>query len=235
MSGVLDVLRLAGPVHEVAVTCTTGANGQQFCTQVSAGAFAGLGILIVIYLAILVVTVVAYVKIITKAGYSGWWVLIGLVPIANVVLFLIFAFAEWPVLRELRMMRQYSGGGPGFGRPVAYGPGPGAVPPPSAAGPAPAGPWGHRPPGSPTTTPPAGKEPAAGATEDTMEQAPIPSFGEVMRGAAGFGAATAAPATTQPSPAAAGSDPPAGWFPAPGGPEGRLRYWDGAAWTEHYH
>lgn len=25
---------------------------------------------------------------------------------------------------------------------------------------------------------------------------------------------------------------PAGWYPQP---DGRLRYWDGTAWTEHFH
>lgn len=28
---------------------------------------------------------------------------------------------------------------------------------------------------------------------------------------------------------------PAGWHPDPGGPTGRLRWWDGQAWTEHVH
>ena len=28
--------------------------------------------------------------------------------------------------------------------------------------------------------------------------------------------------------------PPAGWFPAPGGPPGQLRYWDGSSWTDHF-
>jgi hypothetical protein len=48
------------------------------------------------------------------------------------------------------------------------------------------------------------------------------------------GAKSAAPAhaiVAQPS--APATLPPAGWFPNPGG-EG-LRYWDGAAWTEHTH
>lgn len=59
-------------------------------------------VLVVVYVAIAVVAVVAWVKIITKAGYSGWWVLIGLVPIANIVMFLVFAFSDWPALRTAR-------------------------------------------------------------------------------------------------------------------------------------
>ena len=56
---------------------------------------------------------IAYVRIIQKAGYSGWWVLVGLVPILNLVMFLVFAFSRWPVLRErdaLHEVRPNSGG-----------------------------------------------------------------------------------------------------------------------------
>ena len=45
---------------------------------------------------------IAYVKIISRAGYSGWWVLMMFVPIVNIVMLLIFAFKEWPIQRELR-------------------------------------------------------------------------------------------------------------------------------------
>jgi uncharacterized membrane protein YhaH (DUF805 family) len=76
----------------------------------------GLGtfflVLFLFYAAIAVVGITAWVKILGKAGYSGWWVLIALVPIANVVMFLVFAFSEWPVVRAVRS--QSAGyGGPG--------------------------------------------------------------------------------------------------------------------------
>ncbi|MBO0919682.1 DUF805 domain-containing protein [Cellulomonas sp. zg-ZUI222] len=61
----------------------------------------GLAVLIAVY----VVMLVAYVRIIQKAGYSGWWVLVGLVPVLNVVMFLVFAFSRWPVLRENERLR----------------------------------------------------------------------------------------------------------------------------------
>jgi hypothetical protein len=41
-------------------------------------------------------------EILQKAGYSGWWCLIVFVPLANVVMFYVFAFANWPVLRDKR-------------------------------------------------------------------------------------------------------------------------------------
>jgi uncharacterized membrane protein YhaH (DUF805 family) len=56
-------------------------------------------VFLLIYLAVAVLIVVATVKILSKAGYSGWWVLVGLVPIANVVMFVVFAFSDWPALR----------------------------------------------------------------------------------------------------------------------------------------
>jgi uncharacterized membrane protein YhaH (DUF805 family) len=35
--------------------------------------------------------------ILRKAGYSGWWVLVALVPLLNVIMFWVFAFARWPI------------------------------------------------------------------------------------------------------------------------------------------
>ena len=61
---------------------------------------AAFGVLVLVYLGVIILTVVAWVKILSKAGYSGWWVLIGIVPLVNVIMFFVFAFSEWPVLRE---------------------------------------------------------------------------------------------------------------------------------------
>jgi drug/metabolite transporter (DMT)-like permease len=71
----------------------------------SAGAGAVAFFLVVFYLAFIAVMVWAYVRIIQKAGYSGWYVLLGLVPVVNVVMFFVFAFAEWPTTRELKAAR----------------------------------------------------------------------------------------------------------------------------------
>jgi len=40
-----------------------------------------------------------YVRIVRRAGYSGWWVLILLVPVVNIVMVWVFAFSNWPALR----------------------------------------------------------------------------------------------------------------------------------------
>src|SRR5664279_6457229 len=58
--------------------------------------------------AIWIVFLIAYVKIISRAGYSGWWVLIMFVPVVNIIMLLIFAFKEWPIQRELRELRGWA-------------------------------------------------------------------------------------------------------------------------------
>ena len=71
---------------------------------------------LVAVIAIYVVTLIAYIRILQKAGYSGWWVLIGLVPVVNFIMFLVFAFARWPVMRENEALRRQAGIPPGAGR-----------------------------------------------------------------------------------------------------------------------
>ncbi len=68
----------------------------------------GLTVAIIAGVAIWLVFIIAYVKIITKAGYSGWWILILLVPIANIVMLLVFAYKEWPIQRELAELRGWA-------------------------------------------------------------------------------------------------------------------------------
>jgi hypothetical protein len=63
------------------------------------------GAALAVYVVLVVVFFVAYIRIIQKAGYSGWWILLGFVPIVNVVMFLVFAFSRWPVQRDLDAAR----------------------------------------------------------------------------------------------------------------------------------
>ena len=57
---------------------------------------------IILVLGFLAVVLVPYWKIATKAGYSGWMALLMLVPLVNLVTLWIFAFSDWPKLRENR-------------------------------------------------------------------------------------------------------------------------------------
>jgi len=106
----------------------------------SSNATAAVSILIVLYVVVLIIFIWAYVRIIRRAGYSGWWVLIGLVPLVNIVMFLVFAFKEWPIQRELAALRmQLAGRGgyqqPGYPPPPGYGyPPPGYGDPPYGGG-----------------------------------------------------------------------------------------------------
>ena len=54
----------------------------------------------VIVLLILVIAIWLPVRILHKAGYSGWWVLLTLIPVVNIVLLWVFAFADWPRLQR---------------------------------------------------------------------------------------------------------------------------------------
>jgi uncharacterized membrane protein YhaH (DUF805 family) len=56
---------------------------------------------LVISVAVSVASIWATVRIIQKAGYSGWHVLWCLVPIVGAVMLFVFAFSEWPIQRKL--------------------------------------------------------------------------------------------------------------------------------------
>jgi len=76
-----------------------------------------VGTLGLIYLGFTVLFVAACVSIVRKAGYSGWWVAAGAVPLVNVVMLFAFAFADWPALRDLRRAQSapLAAGHPSFG------------------------------------------------------------------------------------------------------------------------
>ncbi|MGB2177127.1 hypothetical protein [Hyphomonas sp.] len=56
----------------------------------------------VVYLAIIVLFIVGYWKIWSKAGFNGAWSLLMLVPLVNLIAFLYLAFADWPIHKRLR-------------------------------------------------------------------------------------------------------------------------------------
>jgi len=218
MTGSLSSL---AAVHAT-ITCVNTSAGQAVCSGTSTGFLAGLGVILFIYLALAVLGIVAAVKIVTKAGYSGWWVLIAFVPIVGTVFVLIFAFSTWPVTREVQQLRVQLAGAGGYAgfaggyRPVAPGPERGRAPEASASTSA--------------------DSPGPGIGDPTAEPDAIPSFGQFLHsGPVGTAAATLA-GTPTPRELGAGVDeaglPPAGWYPSPDGGPGRQRYWDGAAWTD---
>jgi hypothetical protein len=50
--------------------------------------------------------IVIWCKIFSKAGYSWAFGLLMLVPIANLIMLLVLAFSDWPVHKELRLLKQ---------------------------------------------------------------------------------------------------------------------------------
>jgi Protein of unknown function (DUF2510) len=101
------------PTALLATSCIS-SNGTTNCTTHISGAAIGFLIVVgIFYLALIVFMIVCYVKIIHKAGYSAWWLLTALVPLLNLVMIAIFAFAEWPVIKEVKSLRAmgFSGGG----------------------------------------------------------------------------------------------------------------------------
>ncbi len=53
-------------------------------------------LLIVMILVLIVLPVWATSRIAKKAGFSPYWSIVVVLPFANVVLFWVFAFVEWP-------------------------------------------------------------------------------------------------------------------------------------------
>jgi len=46
----------------------------------------------------MVASIIAIIRIIQRAGYSGWWILISLVPMLNLFALWYFGFGPWPSL-----------------------------------------------------------------------------------------------------------------------------------------
>uniref|UniRef100_A0A7V4XRA7 Uncharacterized protein n=1 Tax=Acidobacterium capsulatum TaxID=33075 RepID=A0A7V4XRA7_9BACT len=53
--------------------------------------------LMLIVLVSVVITIIPYWKIFTKAGFSPWLSLLVLLPIANIVILYVVAFSEWNI------------------------------------------------------------------------------------------------------------------------------------------
>lgn len=57
-------------------------------------------ILIVAILSIIIVPIWLSARIAGRAGFSGWWALLTIVPFVNVVIVWVFAFTKWPRLPQ---------------------------------------------------------------------------------------------------------------------------------------
>jgi hypothetical protein len=80
----------------------------QYQPHAAPALFAGIFMVFVMLFALIiaVIQIVAFCKIFSKAGYSWALGLLMLVPIANIIITLYLAFAEWPIERELLSYRR---------------------------------------------------------------------------------------------------------------------------------
>jgi hypothetical protein len=53
-----------------------------------------------IALLLFLLTLYFFSRAVEKAGYSPWWAALGVVPIVNIVMLWVFAFARWPRIPE---------------------------------------------------------------------------------------------------------------------------------------
>lgn len=47
-------------------------------------------------------SILPVVRIVQRAGFSGWWALITFIPVVNLLALWYFAFAQWPIMRPHR-------------------------------------------------------------------------------------------------------------------------------------
>ncbi len=57
-------------------------------------------------LIVLIIKILIYCKIFSKAGYCWALGLLMLVPIANIIMPFVLAFGDWPIQKELRLLKQ---------------------------------------------------------------------------------------------------------------------------------
>jgi uncharacterized membrane protein YhaH (DUF805 family) len=55
---------------------------------------------LIYFLLFAVIFLFPIMKILQKAGYSGWWCVLTMVPLLNLILLWVFASARWPNLKE---------------------------------------------------------------------------------------------------------------------------------------
>ncbi|MEA2784915.1 MAG: hypothetical protein QOF71_1019 [Candidatus Eremiobacteraeota bacterium] len=89
-------------------------------------ALLGSGVALIFGLIFIVIIVAIYYLIIKKTGYNPLLCLLIFVPfIGALIIFIMLAFTEWPIQRELRELQARLGGGGYAPPPYAPGPGPG--------------------------------------------------------------------------------------------------------------
>ncbi|HET9765051.1 MAG TPA: hypothetical protein VFR50_16125 [Casimicrobiaceae bacterium] len=55
---------------------------------------------LIVFLLLAWAFVVIFGRIVNRAGYSRWWLLTMIVPVLNLIMLWVFAFADWPAGRS---------------------------------------------------------------------------------------------------------------------------------------
>ncbi len=55
---------------------------------------------LLVFILLLWAFVAIFGRIVNRAGYSRWWLLTLFVPVLNLIMLWIFAFADWPAARS---------------------------------------------------------------------------------------------------------------------------------------
>jgi len=81
--------------------------GTQSCSEMAPVVAIFLGFLAALFvLVVIAIKLLICCKIFSKAGYSWAMGLLMLIPIANIIMAFYLAFADWPVNKELRELKQ---------------------------------------------------------------------------------------------------------------------------------
>lgn len=78
---------------------------QSLLADNSADAGAVSAVVIFFWLVLVIISLIIQWRIAQKAGFPGWYSLGLIVPLLNLILIVLFAFTEWPIERELRLLR----------------------------------------------------------------------------------------------------------------------------------
>jgi amino acid transporter len=58
-----------------------------------------MGVLVILLVVVLAVfSIYVNYRIVDKAGYNGWWALLMILPLVNLVMIWVFAFKPWPAV-----------------------------------------------------------------------------------------------------------------------------------------
>jgi len=79
----------------------------QHCPDVAPVIIAIFAIFAIFFaLIVVIIKVLIFCKIFSKAGYCWALGLLMLVPIVNIIMPFVLAFADWPIQKELRLLKQ---------------------------------------------------------------------------------------------------------------------------------